>query len=312
MKFSAITLLSAAGLTLVVGCSNSHDTSNSSKEPTVHSTPRVETQSSFVSRPLDKFAPTNAQDGRLKQAEAAITNGCLRKLGYSQHPLSEKPAPDQSSNIYEFYWFPDAARTGYSTPPQVPQGTSWDESVPSIQQGLLDGKTRSYKGNPVPKDGCYGEAGRRLTKNATPPDKFSEGGITISRVADASPRGLIESYISVIRQKLSFDIKQDSRVKKLMSQWSQCMSAEGYNYPSPAGAAGDNRWGNNGSKHPSKDEISAATTDMACKKKLRYLDVVIAVESAYETRYIEQHPGRVQEFIQLRTAWDKNAQRLTR
>jgi hypothetical protein len=311
VKFSAITLLSAAGLTLVVGCSNSHGMADSSKEPTVQSTPRVETQNSFVPRPLDKYAPTNAQDSRLKQAEAVITNRCLRKLGYSQHPLTEESAPDQNSNIYEFYWFPDASHSGYSTPPQLPEGSSWDEKVPSIQQGLLDGKTRSYKGNPVPKDGCYGEAGRQLTKNAAPPEKFSEGGITISRVADASPRGLIESYISVIRQKLSFDVKQDSRVKRLMTQWSQCMSEEGYNYPSPAGAAGDNRWGNKENKHPSKDEISAATTDMACKRKLRYLDVIIAVESAYETRYINQHPGRVQEFIQLRTAWDRNAQRVT-
>ncbi|MEY9993557.1 hypothetical protein ABIE67_005589 [Streptomyces sp. V4I8] len=50
---------------------------------------------------------------------------------------------------------------------------------------------------------------------------------------------------------------------------------------------------------------------MACKKRVRYLDVVIAVESAYEQRYTSQHAEQTKQFLDLRDKWRENAQRIT-
>ena len=41
------------------------------------------------------------------------------------------------------------------------------------------------------------------------------------------------------------------------------------------------------------------------------LDVVVAVESAYEKRYISQHAEKMQQFLDLRDKWRENAQRIT-
>ncbi|WP_329255931.1 hypothetical protein OG223_31710 [Streptomyces sp. NBC_01478] len=41
---------------------------------------------------------------------------------------------------------------------------------------------------------------------------------------------------------------------------------------------------------------------------MRCLDVVVAVESAYENRYIEEHPARIKEFLRLRDRRRHNAQ----
>ncbi|MFF7389777.1 hypothetical protein ACFZAE_15215 [Streptomyces scabiei] len=272
----------------------------------------METKELHVERPLDRYVPSATQSSHLKQAEAMAVNRCLRTLGYSKHPLEETSHPKRELNIFEFYFFPEAGKRGYYFPEENLGDMGWDDAVPATQRKLLDGTTASYRGHPVPEGGCYGDAGRQLTRGAKPPRKFEESGMTISRVADASPRGLLESYVSVIRQALSYQIRQDTRIKRVISEWSACMKSQGYSYKSPAEAVNDERWRQAGNDKTSRDEIATATADMDCKKRVRYLDIVVAVETAYENRYIKQHSGRMKEFLDLRESWDQNAKRVIR
>ncbi|MFJ9663943.1 hypothetical protein ACIRPP_04865 [Streptomyces sp. NPDC101219] len=131
-------------------------------------------------------------------------------------------------------------------------------------------------------------------------------------MSDVSPRGLLESYVSVIRQVLSPRIEQDSRVKDVVSKWSACMKSSGYSYKTPSQAVNDERWQGDESDQVARVEIQTATADMACKRRVRYVTTVAAVESAYETRYIKQNPGRMAEFRSLREAWDHNAEQMLR
>lgn len=62
---------------------------------------------------------------------------------------------------------------------------------------------------------------------------------------------------------------------------------------------------------PEQGRNSHAAADMACKKRVRCLDVVVAVESAYEQRYIGQHAEQMKEFLGLRDKWRENAERIT-
>lgn len=204
------------------------------------------------------------------------------------------------ANFHDRHYFNDGAyidpagrteRSGdaYRTAPgdAAPTGATWDDSASRTEKELLTGKLTAYQGHRVPKDGCYGVAGRALTEKAQPPHVFDEQGMTITRVADASPGGLIGSYVSVIRQALSYRMVKDSRIERAVSQWSACMKSKGYDYRSPT---------------------QTATTDMGCKKRVRYLDVVVAVESAYENRYIKEHPARMKEFLRLRDGRRHNAE----
>ncbi|MFI6565238.1 hypothetical protein [Streptomyces sp. NPDC050534] len=259
---------------------------------------------------MDRYAPSLDENTLLKRAEAVVANRCLSRLGYRRHPLDEAAKAAPEPNIYEFYWFPKADASGYATPADATAGTAWDDTAPGVEKELLSGKLTAYKGRQVPKDGCYGEAGRGLTAGAQPPHVFDEQGMTITRVADTSPRGLIESYVSLIRQALSFQIEKDSRIKQAVSQWAACMDSKGYRYSSPTQAATDKQWQQNKGKAASRAEIATATADMACKKHVRYLDKVIAVESAYEKRYIDQHPKRMKKLLELRGKWQRNAQRV--
>ncbi|KUN99124.1 hypothetical protein [Streptomyces caeruleatus] len=311
------TLFLAAGTVLVTGCSSlgstaqPDGTASPQPEPSVRAVPKVPTDRLQVTRPLDKYTPDTADDTALKKAEAVVVNRCLRDLGHRQHPLDENAVAEAEPNIYEFLWFPEAAKNGYSLPPEGPEKGSWDDTATQTEKKLLSGKMVTYKGHQVPKDGCYGEAGRELTEGASPPSKFEEQGMVITRVSDASPRGLIESYVSVIRQTLSLQIQQDSRIKRVISRWSSCMKSDGYKYTSPTEAATDARWQTNTGKGPGKAETATAAADMACKKRVRYLDVVVAVESAYEQRYISRHAEQMKEFLDLRAKWRKNAERIT-
>ncbi|MBK3642440.1 hypothetical protein [Streptomyces sp. MBT33] len=314
MALKKFALFIVAGAALATGCSTQshaqpHDRAGSQTEPPVRSIRTVQTDRLQVMRPLDKYAPDDEADTLMKRAEAVVVNRCLRRLGYHRHPLDEQAESNPDPNIYEFYWFPQAGHAGYSTPSQASEDDNWDSSASEVEKKLLTGKLATYQGHRVPKDGCYGEAGRTLIKGAQPPSKFSEQGITITRVADASPRGLIESYISVIRQALSMPLAKDSRIDRVVSEWSSCMKAVGYRYASPTDAATDKRWHNSSGK-VSKAEITTATDDMACKKRVRYLDEVIAVESAYENQYISRHPAQMKEFLELSRRWRANAQRI--
>ncbi|WP_432174886.1 hypothetical protein [Streptomyces sp. Tue6028] len=318
MAVKKISLFLAVSSALMAGCSDpaAHEQPDgrapSQSEPPVRSVPAVRTGQLQVSRPLDHYAPDDTTDTQLKRAEAVVVNRCLRDLGYSRHPLDEHATTEAEPNIYEFYWFPRAARTGYSAPAPAPEEASWDAAASRTEKDLLAGQVAVHQGHKVPKDGCYGEAGRRLTKDSRPPRKFSEQGITITRVADASPRGVIESYVSVIRQTLAVQIQHDSRIERVVAQWSSCMRAKGYRYSTPVQAATDKRWQKGSSEGRNRAETATATADMACKKRVGYLDKVVAVESAYEVRYIDQHGEQMEEFLRLRDTWKHNAEQVLR
>lgn len=316
MASKKIVVVLTAVAALLAGCSGAHSPTQpngeerSSTQPAVRNFPTVHIDRFRVTRPLDRYAPDDRAGVLLKRAEAVVANRCLRSLGYRRHPLDEHPRSTPEPNVFEFYWFPQADRSGYATPDEARIGASWDDTATRTQKELLSGKLTAYRGHRVPKDGCYGVAGRALTKDAQPPRVFNEQGMTITRVTDASPRGLIGSYVSVIRQVLSYQIAKDSRIERVVSQWSSCMNSKGYHYTSPTQAATDKRWLSTNGKTTSKAEIATATADMTCKKRIHYLDVVVAVESAYENRYIGQHPARMNEFLRLRNGWQQNAQRI--
>lgn len=87
------------------------------------------------------------------------------------------------------------------------------------------------------------------------------------------------------------------------------MAGSGYRYQSIDEAASDDRWDGN---QLSPLEAATAKADMACKRKVDYLRVAVAVQSDYEGRVIRK---RKVELATLRSnieKWVDNASEVLR
>lgn len=102
----------------------------------------------------------------------------------------------------------------------------------------------------------------------------------------------------------------DPRVLHVHKEWSECMLQRGFTYDSPADAV--TRWGRGGPGKAkpivSKEEIATAVADFACKKSTNLVGVCLAVQNAYDQRYIDAHRpeldarrARIADFLRHRT-----------
>lgn len=65
------------------------------------------------------------------------------------------------------------------------------------------------------------------------------------------------------------------------------MKSRGFSYATPWDAYSDPRWISvSASTEHSPDEIATAQADMSCKDSTNLVGMAVAVESAYDTRYI--------------------------
>ncbi|MFD0516757.1 hypothetical protein [Paractinoplanes durhamensis] len=112
----------------------------------------------------------------------------------------------------------------------------------------------------MPTGGCAQDAMRQLSKGAA--------------VADP---GIAET----LQVNTYAQMERDSRVVRAVAEWSRCMKAQRFDYPSPKAAAADQRWQ---TAKPGKPEIAVATADVACKTQTRVAGTMLAVETAYQQR----------------------------
>ncbi|WP_419997224.1 hypothetical protein [Streptomyces boninensis] len=307
-------VLAAAACAGLLGCSGGEPPgpqgeAQRSPEPAVASVEAPRLVDGSVPRPLDAYGPSTAEDLKLQHAEVELVNRCLRRLGFVKNPMKAAAETAPPSNLPEFLIFSDSAakKRGYhpSEEEQRDSDADWDRRASRTQKDLLEGRVDSFHGSTVPKDGCLGEAGTVISEGAQPPKKFSESGIEIKRTSNVPPRGLLESYISVIRQALAMQMQHDSRIVKVMDKWSKCMSRKGIKkYGTPAEAVNDPRWQG---ATASRIERSVARADMRCKRAVNYLGVSAGVQSAYEQRYIKQHPAKMDRLRELKTRWVRNS-----
>ena len=131
----------------------------------------------------------------------------------------------------------------------------------------------TFHGLPVPKGGCLGEAAAKLT---------AQGG----SVTD-SPQAV----------DINFEDYQhsmtDDRLRAAFQQWSNCMRAKGYSYPTPNDATNDRRWKETATA--SAAEIATATADASCRQQTNIIGTWFTVESAYEDQAIQADLGRLNQ-----------------
>ncbi|MFC9908217.1 hypothetical protein [Streptomyces sp. NPDC127197] len=260
-----------------------------------------------IKTPLDSFLPSQHDALTLHQAEARLINKCLSDLGYTKNPMPEPESAQQQHRHSEFIVFPlsQAEQHGYNPPESAtPKGGTWDDRASTTQQELMEGKLRRYKGKGVPEGGCARVAADRITEGTNIPEKITGGGVVLDRRELASPTGLSEAHVEVLRLEAIFKTREDPRISRLTADWSSCMSKKGHQYRSPEDAANDDRW--SGDK-VSQLEKTTAVADMECKQQVNYLGVMVSVQSGYELEVMKQRKSELATLRSNAKAWSRNA-----
>jgi|HigsolmetaAR201D_1030396.scaffolds.fasta_scaffold27975_2 hypothetical protein len=235
--------------------------------------------------PLDAYMWTDESYWAMLAATTYIASDCVARFG-SSYPAAPPPRDEGSARLDEMnarrYGLVDldAAKVhGYRVP--RPEPTVDDQGpfnrAPSFvisenQRFLLEGTGFSgyrdgmpmpldVNGQPLPDDGCLGEAQRTLAEGAQP--NFRLYNEFSAKSYDLSSR--------------------DSRVVAAVAAWSECMKGKGYTYAGVFDAVED--W----PEALSPEEIAAATADVECKIETNLVGIWYAVESAYQRRFIDEN-----------------------
>ncbi|AKN69419.1 hypothetical protein QR97_05900 [Streptomyces sp. PBH53] len=127
----------------------------------------------------------------------------------------------------------------------------------------------------------------------------------ITHDASATPDGIFDSVMSAMRYSAAMRSEKDERVRSVNEKWSSCMQKAGFRYATPQAAANDSKWSRG--TEPTKLETSVAVADMGCKKKVRYLDTVVEVQSEYERNMIAQQAATISSLRKDLKVWLSNA-----
>lgn len=133
----------------------------------------------------------------------------------------------------------------------------------------MDEPIKKYKGIPVAKFGCLGEAEVALSDGVERP------------IPGDNPGGELDAlnYVQRIRWEASQALASDERIGKVTEEWRECLrAATGLKYRNPYALVRDSRW----SGKTSKEEIKAAVANSRCQLKVNFIGLTEALEAKYQ------------------------------
>ncbi|MEV7415451.1 hypothetical protein [Streptomyces sp. NPDC089919] len=241
--------------------------------------------------PLMAYRPTQKQHDLMVTAEQALVRSCMKDFGLPWAPPAELPPLGPRNEMDWRYGIHDAAAAaarGFQ--PDPAQKARYEETLRTAQNAprrspdvevVLGGsglppemlaaagpevRAGTFHGRKIPKDGCFGQARRRL------------GTETYGATALASKlfsRSFPESL-------------KDPAVTAVFARWSACMKDKGFTYKDPIALFDDARFGRQ--PHPVTPlETSTAVADTACRGALRVAEVWHAAETRLQQGYIRAH-----------------------
>lgn len=265
---------------LLVACTGSSASSNEADEPSVTMLNDVD-MSSF-SLPLDAYWLSN-EDRRLQSAASfRLYERCMSGFGFSVTKDSGTPLPEgwgDNERRYGIHDLGEAQRYGYKASFDV-EGLNQTPREATVVSPEQDAVARgvgpsTYGGMSVPEGGCLGEASRGV------------GGETGALKPDS-----VSLRKDMLSMESSTRSQADSRVRAAFSDWSDCMSSEGFDYTDPSKANNDPAFATD---RPSTQEVSVAVADVRCKAESDLIDTWASVETAYQNQIIEQNAAALAE-----------------
>ncbi|WP_067137403.1 hypothetical protein [Microtetraspora malaysiensis] len=170
--------------------------------------------------------------------------------------------------------------------------------------GELEGKAKRFRGQMVPRGGCFTEADGILNRGA-------EGVSEAERAKKFNDNELLT--FSYDAADLAW---KDLRIRAAERSWSTCMKGSGFDYATPADAIGDPRWAVSAADdHIEKPrgtlvEIETAVADADCRLDTNYCGVRQVVYADYQKRIIARHRDRLAGIKMLNATRLANAAKL--
>ncbi len=292
-RAALVTGLALAACTAITACTGPATTS-SEGEPPVDASFVVKDPETF-SLPLDAYQAIGEQADARGNARVRLLTECMKRFGFTfEVPPAEPNKRGMNAERYGVADEKKVAALGYRANPgkleeEKPKGPVLTPEAEAVLNG--DGAS-TVAGKAVPKGGCKAESEAKLEEGAP-------------RVGDPDLGQKLrrENYERTLR---------DSRVVKAAADWSACMKQAGYTYADPMAANNDPAL--TASDKPTDKEIAVAIADVTCKKKTNYVNIVAAVETAYQLRAIEKNKAALDVMkanldAQLRRAAQVNAGR---
>jgi hypothetical protein len=245
-------------------------------EPSIGAVPTI-TEPQQIQRPIDAYVPTAAQVLAVLRNQAAHVTSCMKDFGFSYgapivQGLTEAAARRRTRNpMYGLFDMNAAKTSGYQLvlPPDQPSTGSRVAPLSPDEIGVLTGMSatgqpmKTFAGKGIPDGGCE-KVGRTAIGGSMPaPDEAA--------LPDGGPKVPAN----------------DSRIVDAVTQWSECVRAKGFHYSSPIAAMNDQKWQTGDTV--SSAEIATATADVACKVSINLIGTAVAVQTAYDKRYIGSH-----------------------
>ncbi len=264
-------------------------------EPALAAIPTVRSASELV-LPLDSYLPDDATQQTIYAAQNILLRQCVARFGL-EFPVSVGGGSTANLNLNARRYFVfEAAKVrtdGYHLSKEMrdemdrvdaERSANRAVEISNDARNIIEGKgPTTFNGQQVPQGGCSREAALKL------------GGDKVDTVK-LNVQGLGNEALG--------RMMTDSRVTAVNALWSGCMKELGFSYPDPKSANEDRRWG---SDEPTKVEIDTAVADAECKAKHNVVGVMLAVETAYQKRIIDQKVTELNELKALYSTQVANA-----
>jgi hypothetical protein len=263
-------------------------------EPAIGAIPVVRSGADIV-LPLDAFVATDQQQRTMNAAVTIVGQNCMKRFGLAWPAVAPPAATPAAVNVrrYGLVELDKARAEGYHAPDiekyskaiaaaQAKAAKPTDDAM-NVWAGRGE---QSFAGQPVPPGGCAAEAVAQLTAGAP-----------------AADPGIPQKL-----QLMTFNrTKTDSRVTRVFAAWSRCMAAQGLSYATPFDALGDRRWYTG---PVSARETTVAAADVTCKTQTNLAGTMMAVETGYQQRAIEQNAAALDAVRTLLTTEIANSTRV--
>ncbi|MQY36147.1 hypothetical protein SRB17_41440 [Streptomyces sp. RB17] len=276
----------AATAVAVSGCSAAGGgPAHGAPEPEVSAVP-VLADSAELALPLDAYEATPEERELLVKAQQVLTVRCMHRLGFDYRPPQRSGTSKDAANA-RIYGVTDpeaAARYGYGSPGEATSAApgSKGEPLTKTEETALFGAP-DLRPDELPKS--QREAERESAHGDVP-----VGGCTresFLKLYAPDPESVDVLYVFQLKSEAETRARTDSRIERVNTRWSACMAKSGCQAEEPMKAAEE--LGFTGAELGGPEAITAATVDVACKKKTNLVGTYYAVQSAYQRRLVEQH-----------------------
>ncbi|MCX4669870.1 hypothetical protein OG453_24825 [Streptomyces sp. NBC_01381] len=261
MRLRGLTGCAVAGLVAVgiAGCGSDSSGAGAGETPGV---PTVKSERDLPELPLEHYEFSDRDNERHTEAQARLTQQCMRDLGFDDFPLyPEEPSGRQSVTLTA------VAVTSYPYGPlDLDAARRWGYGYDPKKSGAADGRTKGramtdkeyealygLRRKPSGSGGCAGAGGERL-------------------MAGVPDEARMWTYTSERSRRLDKVVAKDERVRDALGAWSRCMADKGVKrYKTPGDAFGDKAWGrkgrSDGNTTRTRRELATAVADVECKRE---------------------------------------------